>query len=79
MSGNFTLGLFPLFGHAYTNVKQCLLTIYETHFVPLGERLVPGLNGFLSGVLPGLEEGTDYYERCILIFFIVNISISITF
>ncbi|XP_065218037.1 protein dopey-2 isoform X2 [Planococcus citri] len=56
-------GLFPLLGHAYTNVKQCLLTIYETHFVPLGERLVPGLNGFLSGVLPGLEEGTDYYER----------------
>lgn len=56
-------GLFPVLGHAATNVKPSLLTIYETHFVPLGERLGPGLNGFLSGVLPGLEEGTDYFER----------------
>lgn len=59
----FDVGLFPVLGHAATNVKPSLLTIYETHFVPLRERLGPGLNGFLSGVLPGLEEGTDYYER----------------
>ena len=37
--------------------------MYETHFVPLGQRLTPGLNGFLSGVLPGLEEGSDHYAR----------------
>lgn len=45
------------------NVKPLLLTIYETHFVPLGPRLRPGLSGFLSGVLPGLEEGSDHFER----------------
>ncbi len=56
-------GLFPVLSHAATNVKPSLLTIYENHFIPLGEKLIPGLNGFLSGVLPGLEEGTDYYDR----------------
>lgn len=45
------------------NVKPPLLTVYETHFVPLGPRLRPGLSGFLSGVLPGLEEGSDHFDR----------------
>lgn len=45
------------------NVRPSLLTVYETHFVPLGERLGPGLSGFLSGVLPGLEEGSDHFDR----------------
>lgn len=56
-------GLFPLLAHAAMNVRPTLLSLYETHFLPLGERLRPGLNGFLIGVLPGLEEGSDYYER----------------
>lgn len=59
-------GLFPLLGHAAMNVRPSLLTVYETHFVPLGERLRPGLSGFLSGVLPGLEEGSDHFERYVL-------------
>jgi len=50
-------------GHAAMNVRPSLLTVYETHFVPLGERLQPGLSGFLSGVLPGLEEGSDHFDR----------------
>lgn len=45
------------------NVRSALLTVYETHFVPLGPRLRPGLNGFLSGILAGLEEGSDHLER----------------
>lgn len=56
-------GLFPLLGNAAMNVRPPLLTVYETHFVPLGERLRPGLSGFLSGVLPGLEEGSDHFDR----------------
>jgi len=60
---NLFLGLFPLLGHAAMNVRPSLLTVYETHFVPLGERLRPGLSGFLSGVLPGLEEGADHFDR----------------
>ncbi|GLG96492.1 Uncharacterized protein GBIM_03458 [Gryllus bimaculatus] len=59
----YSAGLFPLLGHAAMNVRPSLLTVYETHFVPLGERLRPGLSGFLSGVLPGLEEGSDHFER----------------
>ena len=55
-----------------TGTQECVLSlhhichdlaVYETHFVPLGSRLTPGLNGFLSGVLPGLEEGSDHYTR----------------
>ncbi|KAK0181813.1 hypothetical protein PV327_000009 [Microctonus hyperodae] len=59
----YSAGLFPLLGHAAMNVRPMLLTVYETHFVPLGERLRPGLSGFLSGVLPGLEEGSDHFDR----------------
>ena len=59
----YSAGLFPLLGHAAMNVRPTLLTVYETHFVPLGERLRPALNGLLSGVLLGLEEGSDHYER----------------
>lgn len=59
----YSAGLFPLLGHAAMNVRPSLLTVYETHFVPLGERLCPALSGFLSGVLPGLEEGSDHFER----------------
>ncbi|XP_072162239.1 protein DOP1 homolog isoform X2 [Bemisia tabaci] len=61
----YSAGLFPLLGYAEQSVRPILLGIYETHFVPLGERLGPALSGFLSGVLPGLEEGYDYYDRTI--------------
>lgn len=70
----YSAGLFPLLGNAAMNVKPSLLTIYETHFVPLGTKLRPGLNGFLIGVLPGLEEGSEYYDRfvcfgCLFLFY----------
>lgn len=57
----YSNGLFPLLSHAAINVKPTLLEVYETHFVPLGERLRPALDGFLIAVLPGLEEGSDYH------------------
>ena len=59
----YSSGLFPLLPNAALNVRSALLTVYETHFVPLGSRLRPGLNGFLSGVLPSLEEGSEHYLR----------------
>lgn len=62
-SSTLLIGLFPLLGHAAMNVRPSLLTVYETHFVPLGERLRPGLSGFLSGVLLGLEDGSDHFDR----------------
>ena len=54
-----------MFVSAAMNVRSALLTVYESHFVPLGPRLRPGLNGFLSGILPGLEEGSDHLERSV--------------
>lgn len=51
------------------NIRPLLLTVYETHFVPLRERLRPALSGFLSGVLPGLETGSDYFDRYVCVFY----------
>ncbi|XP_034479479.1 protein dopey-1 homolog [Drosophila innubila] len=56
-------GLFPLLGYAAMNVRPALLTLYETYFVPLGDKLRPALSGFLSGVLPGYDCGLDHFER----------------
>ena len=62
------LGLYPLLAHAAINVRPVLLTLYEVHLVPIAEYLKPGLSGFLNGVLPGLEEGADHYDRTSTLF-----------
>ncbi|CAL1528923.1 unnamed protein product [Lymnaea stagnalis] len=59
----YCAGLFPLLSHAAMSVKPVLLTVYEKHFVALGRHIKPGLNGLLLGLLPGLEEGAEYFER----------------
>ncbi|XP_076078008.1 protein DOP1A-like isoform X1 [Mytilus galloprovincialis] len=59
----YSAGLFPLLSHAAMNVKPVLLSIYERHFVALGKHIKPGLNGMLLGLLPGLEEGSEHYDR----------------
>ena len=46
------------------NVRPALLDIYEAHFLPLGRKIKPALTGLLIGLLPGLEEGSDHFERC---------------
>ncbi|XP_059475824.1 protein dopey-1-like isoform X2 [Neocloeon triangulifer] len=56
-------GLFPLLPHAAISVRPALLSLYETHFVPLGPRLLPALPGLLCGLLPALEEGSDHFAR----------------
>lgn len=61
------------------NIRPTLLAIYENHFVPLREHLRPALGGFLSGVLPGLETGSDHFERYITVFFSVNVALSLFF
>ncbi len=45
------------------NVKPVLLQLYEAHFVPLGHYMKPGLTGLLLALLPGLEEGSEHFER----------------
>ncbi|XP_013389897.1 LOW QUALITY PROTEIN: protein dopey-1-like [Lingula anatina] len=59
----YSAGLFPLLSFAAMNVRPTLLAIYENHFLPLGQSLRPGLTGLLMGVLPGLEEGSDHFDR----------------
>ena len=59
----YSAGLFPLLGYAAMNVKPGLLGIYEMHIVPIGRHIKPALTGLLLGLLPGLEEGSEYFER----------------
>ncbi|ELU14591.1 hypothetical protein CAPTEDRAFT_134195 [Capitella teleta] len=61
----YSAGLFPLLAHAALNVKPALLLLYETHFVPLGKHIKPALSGLLLGLLPGLEEGSESFDRTV--------------
>lgn len=59
----YSNGLFPLLSYAAINVRPALLDLYERHIIPIGDRLKPALDGFIIGVLPGLEEGSDFADR----------------
>ncbi|XP_028938040.1 protein dopey-2 isoform X2 [Ornithorhynchus anatinus] len=59
----YSCGLFPLLAHAAMSVKPTLLGLYEKYFLPLHRSLLPSLQAFVTGLLPGLEEGSDIYDR----------------
>ncbi|XP_018614544.2 protein dopey-2 isoform X2 [Scleropages formosus] len=59
----YSSGLFPLLGHAAMSVKPVLLMLYERYYLPLQRALLPSLQAFVMGLLPGLEEGLEVYDR----------------
>ncbi|KAM4795611.1 protein DOP1B [Rhinophrynus dorsalis] len=59
----YSSGLFPLLSHAAMSARPILLGLYETYFIPLQKALLPSLQAFITGLLPGLEEGSEIYER----------------
>lgn len=59
----YSAGLFPLLGNAAMSTRPLLMTVYENYFLPLGKALLPGLSGLLLGLLPGIEEGSEYTDR----------------
>ncbi|XP_071783130.1 protein DOP1B [Centroberyx gerrardi] len=59
----YSSGLFPLLGHAAMAVKPVLLALYERYYLPLQKALLPSLQAFITGLLPGLEEGLEVYDR----------------
>lgn len=61
----YSAGLFPLLGNAAMSTRPLLMTMYENSFLPLGKALLPGLSGLLLGLLPGIEEGSEYTDRTI--------------
>ena len=56
-------GLFPLLGHAAMAVKPVLLMLYERYYLPLQRALLPSLQAFITGLLPGMEEGLEVFDR----------------
>ena len=59
----YTSGLYPLFDHASMQVRPQLLDVLEQYLIPLGAGLLPGLQGFIMAVVPGLEEGSESIQR----------------
>lgn len=59
----YSCGLFPLLAHAAMSVRPVLLGLYEKYFLPLQKLLLPSLQAFIIGLLPGLEEGSEIYDR----------------
>ncbi|KAG9333415.1 hypothetical protein JZ751_012675, partial [Albula glossodonta] len=59
----YSSGLFPLLAHAAMSVRPVLLKLYERYFLPLQRALLPSLQAFVMGLLPGLEEGLEVYDR----------------
>ncbi|EQB78476.1 hypothetical protein CB1_000995010 [Camelus ferus] len=45
------------------SVRPVLLGLYEKYFLPLQKLLLPSLQAFIVGLLPGLEEGSEIYDR----------------
>ena len=44
-------------------MRPVILKIYEDHFLQLGDSLEVVLDGLLIGLLNGMEDGSDVYER----------------
>lgn len=63
MNHNYSAGLLPLLSHAAMTVKPTLLTLYETYVLPVCSAIKPAAVGVILGILPGLEEGSEYYDR----------------
>ncbi|XP_019380560.1 PREDICTED: protein dopey-2 isoform X3 [Gavialis gangeticus] len=59
----YSSGLFPLLANAAMSVRPVLLGLYEKYFLPLQRSLLPSLQAFITGLLPGLEEGSEIYDR----------------
>ncbi|XP_066474998.1 protein dopey-2 [Tiliqua scincoides] len=59
----YSSGLFPLLANAAMSVRPVLLGLYEKYFLPLQKSLLPSLQAFIIGLLPGLEEGSEIYDR----------------
>ena len=55
--------MFPLLGHAAMAVKPVLLMLYERYYLPLQRALLPSLQAFITGLLPGMEEGLEVFDR----------------
>ncbi|KAI8981167.1 Dopey, N-terminal-domain-containing protein [Trametes punicea] len=57
-------GLFPFFEYASTAVKPTVLSLFDTHYLPLQSGLRPVMKSFILALLPGLEEETgEYFDK----------------
>ncbi|ORY92300.1 Dopey, N-terminal-domain-containing protein [Syncephalastrum racemosum] len=64
----WSLGLFPFVQYAAMHVKPQLLSIFETYYFPLKQRLRPAMRGFIIALLPALdEEGSEFFDKVVVL------------
>eukprot|EP01114_Cavostelium_apophysatum_P012532 TRINITY_DN2827_c1_g1_i1.p1 TRINITY_DN2827_c1_g1~~TRINITY_DN2827_c1_g1_i1.p1 ORF type:complete len:1758 (-),score=500.34 TRINITY_DN2827_c1_g1_i1:72-5345(-) len=62
----YSVGLFPLFQYASTQVKHKNLEIFEKYYFPLKHELYSSLSGLVLALLPGLEDETSEFYQIVL-------------
>lgn len=62
----YSFGLFPFFPKASIQVKPEMIEIFRKYYLILEIQIIPMLTGFLSCVLPGLEEQDETLQKQII-------------
>jgi len=61
--GLYSIGIFPLFQYAASQVKPKILSLYRDHYFPLGKQLIPCVAGLTISILPGVEEPNEAMQK----------------
>jgi hypothetical protein len=61
----FSSGLFPFFQYCGCQVKEEFLELIITHYLPLGNQLIPCLPALVTAILPGLDEQDEKVQKSV--------------
>ena len=62
----YSFGLFPFFPKASIQVKPEMIEIFRKYYLILEIQIIPMLTGFVSCLLPGLEEQDETLQKQII-------------
>ena len=62
----YSIGLFPFFQYASSQIKPKILALIQKYYLPLGPHLIPCLSGLVVAILPGLEENNEELQKNVM-------------
>lgn len=62
----FSFGLFSMFKKAQLEIKHSIIELFEKYYLPMGEQLVPMLNGLIGCLLSGMNDSETEMKGKIL-------------
>ena len=62
----FSFGLFSMFKKAQLEIKHSIIGLFEQYYLPMGEQLVPMLNGLIGCLLSGMNDSETEMKGKIL-------------